>query len=162
MIANTLANNIFRPKKSELSSAVPEKVPANQLESYEQKLQDYEEQLAHLSQQKELHTLALKEMYQFLCKLDTSFKAEYKKLKDQIETEQVRSTKLIEITKGLWDIIELMDEEKPVEAEAFSKEVSELTELEVEILDESDSPPLDLKSLPKIEDLAPMMAAAIG
>ncbi len=125
----------------------------------EQKLVEYEEQLTHLTQQKELHTLALKEMYQFLCKLDTSFKEENQKLRDLIDLEQSRSTKLIEVTKGLWDIIELMDDGRPgpVERAAeLTREVEELSQLEVEISDESGD--LMPTNFPMIEDIAPMMA----
>ena len=128
----------------------------------EQKLVEYEEQLAHLSQQKELHTLALKEMYQFLCKLDTSFREENQKLRDLIEIEQSRSAKLIEVTKGLWDIIELMDDgnPRPIELTAeLSKEMEELRLIDVEITDESKSKLKKTSKFPHIDEIAPMMAA---
>ncbi len=128
----------------------------------EQKLVEYEEQLAHLSQQKELHTLALKEMYQFLCKLDSSFKEENQKLRDLIEIEQARSAKLIEVTKGLWDIIELMDDGNPrpiaLTAE-LSKEMEELQLLDVEVSDESKATLSKKDKFPHIDEIAPMMAA---
>ena len=126
----------------------------------EQKLSAYEAQLAHLSQQKELHTLALKEMYQFLCKLDTSFKAENQKLRALIEVEQSRSAKLIEVTRGLWDIIELMDDgnPRPLElTEELSREMAELQLVDVEITDESTA--TQENNFPHIDEIAPMMAA---
>ena len=154
-----VAKNLFRPRpaaahQSRVSTASPE-TPC------EKKLIDYEEQLAYLSQQKELHTLALKEMYQFLCKLDTSFRKENQKLRDLIDREQSRSEKLIEVTKGLWEIIELMDDGQPAQkamASALTREVEELANIEIEIMDESDSD-LPGSIYPEIAQIAPMMAA---
>jgi hypothetical protein len=75
----------------------------------EDKLASCEVQIEHLQEQKELHARALKEMYQYLCKLDASFRAENKRLQAQLEEERERSNQLIEITKDLWEIIEQLD-----------------------------------------------------
>lgn len=125
----------------------------------QEKILEYEEQLSHLSQQKELHTLALKEMYQFLCKLDASFRAENQNLRDLIKIEQERSAKLIEVTKGLWEIIDLMDSGKGSDSKklaGLTKDVAYLSQQEIEITDESESRSLDF---PRINDIAPMMEA---
>ncbi len=151
-----VAKNLFRPRQAVNRNDMFQQAPATTPASYAQKQQEHEEQLAHLSQQKELHTLALKEMYQFICKLDNSFREENQKLRDQIAVEQNRSAKLIEVTKGLWDIIELMDdgEAKPLDlAEELTREVKQLAALEVEISDESDD------NFPNVSDIAPMIAA---
>ena len=162
-----VAKNLFRARHTMYDSNNPladVKPPSTKRAATpcEQKLKDYEEQLAHLSQQKELHTLALKEMYQFLCKLDTSFKEENQKLRDLIEIEQSRSAKLIEVTRGLWDIIELMDDgnPRPVDlTEELSREMEELQAIDVEITDESDAVLPGSKKFPHIDEIAPMMAA---
>ena len=125
----------------------------------QEKILEYEEQLSHLSQQKELHTLALKEMYQFLCKLDTSFRTENQNLRDLIKIEQERSAKLIEVTKGLWEIIDLMDSGQSSDTEklaGLTRDVEYLAQQEIEITDESESRSIDF---PKIKDIAPMMEA---
>ena len=156
-----VAKNLFRPRHTMNIDDTLKQSADRTLSPCEQKLIEYEEQLAHLSQQKELHTLALKEMYQFLCKLDTSFKEENQKLKDLIEIEQSRSAKLIEVTKGLWDIIELMDDGKPGPAylaAALTKDVAALTNLEVEVSDESISAITKSSNFPQIEEMAPLMA----
>ena len=83
------------------------------------------------------------------------------KLKDLIEIEQSRSAKLIEVTKGLWDIIELMDDGKPGPAylaAALTKDVAALTNLEVEVSDESISAITKSSNFPQIEEMAPLMA----
>lgn len=157
-----VAKNLFRPRQAiSRNQSFQEATPQSPV-SPEQKLAEYEEQLSHLSQQKELHTLALKEMYQFLCKMDTSFREENQKLRDLIEVEQARSSKLIEVTKGLWDIVELIDDGKATSVDLtaeITKEVRELAKLEVEILDESTPTLAEHNDLPKISDMAPMMEA---
>ena len=157
-----VAKNLFRPRHALNRGDMLQQATNKTLSPCEQKLIEYEEQLAHLSKQKELHTLALKEMYQFLCKLDTSFKEENLKLKDLIEIEQSRSAKLIEVTKGLWDIVELMDDGKPGPANlaaTLTREVKELTNLEIEVSDESHKVPVENSVFPQIEEIAPSMAA---
>ncbi|MEZ4699280.1 MAG: DUF2046 domain-containing protein [Rhodothermales bacterium] len=77
--------------------------------SCEDQLNACRTEIEHLQEQKELHARALKEMYQYLCKLDTSFRAENKRLQSQLEEERERSNQLIEITKDLWEIIEKLD-----------------------------------------------------
>ncbi|MDZ4698151.1 MAG: hypothetical protein SH809_00480 [Rhodothermales bacterium] len=77
--------------------------------SCEEKLASCELHITHLQEQKELHARALKEMYQYLCKLDVSFRAENKRLQSQLEEERERSNQLIEITTDLWEIIEKLD-----------------------------------------------------
>lgn len=157
-----VAKNLFRPRQAiSRNESFQQATPKGPV-SCEEKLAEYEEQLSHLSQQKELHTLALKEMYQFLCKMDTSFREENQKLRDLIEVEQSRSAKLIEVTKGLWDIVELMDDGKatPVDLTAeITKEVRELAKLEVEIMDESVPALLDSDNHPNISEIASMMEA---
>ncbi len=93
------------------ADAAPETPAAEsgELASCEEKLASCELQITHLQEQKELHARALKEMYQYLCKLDTSFRAENKRLQSQLEEERERSNQLIEITKDLWEIIEKLD-----------------------------------------------------
>lgn len=158
-----VAKNLFRPRQAVNRNDTFKQETDTKASLCEQKLLEYEEQLAHLSQQKELHTMALKEMYQFLCKLDNSFREENQKLRDLIELEQSRSAKLIEVTKGLWDIVELMDDGKPGPidlAEELTREVKALENLEVEITDESKN--LGVSSdFPKISDIAPMMEAVV-
>lgn len=152
-----VAKNLFRPRQAINRNDMFQQAPPVTPASYAQKQKEYEEQLAHLSQQKELHTLALKEMYQFICKLDTSFREENKKLREQIAVEQSRSAKLIEVTRGLWDIIELMDdgEPKPMDLAAeLTREVKQLAALEVEISDESEA-----ENFPNVSEIAPMIAA---
>ncbi len=107
--------------------------------------------------------MALKEMYQFLCKLDTSFREENQKLRELIAFEQERSAKLIEVTKGLWDIVELMDDGQPGPidlAEELTREVKALENLEIEVSDESSDEEIS-NSFPKISDIAPMMEAVV-
>lgn len=155
-----VAKNLFRPRQPRQFKSESPSTPIDQPSTCEEKLAEYEEQLAHLSQQKELHTLALREMYQFLCKLDASFREENQKLKDLIAIEQARSAKLIEVTKGLWDIIELMDDGRPGPvdlAEELTREVRELANMEIEISDESESSYPD--KFPSISEIAPMMEA---
>ena len=93
------------------ADAAPETpgIESGELASCEEKLASCELQITHLQEQKELHARALKEMYQYLCKLDTSFRAENKRLQSQLEEERERSNQLIEITKDLWEIIEKLD-----------------------------------------------------
>ena len=158
-----VAKNLFRPRQAvnRNDTFKPDSDP--NASPCEQKLQEYEEQLTHLSQQKELHTMALKEMYQFLCKLDTSFREENQKLRDLIAFEQERSAKLIEVTKGLWDIVELMDDGQPGPidlAEELTREVKALENLEIEVSDESTEEDIS-NSFPKISDIAPMMEAVV-
>ena len=125
----------------------------------DERLQDLEEHLNHLTQQKDLHTLALKEMYQFLCKLDANFRAENEQLRSMIRAEQERSAQLIEVTKGLWEIIEMMDNNG---ADSYhrihvNQNVEELAQIEVEITDESENKTLDRSA---IDQLMPMVAAS--
>ena len=117
---------------------------------------ELEEHLAHLTQQKDLHTLALKEMYQFLCKLDASFREENQKLRAMIKAEQERSSQLIEVTKGLWEIIEMMDNsnQEATPLINLTQNVEELAQFEVEVTDESENQSLD-RSL--IDQLMPMV-----
>lgn len=124
----------------------------------ENRIKELEEHLAHLTQQKDLHTLALKEMYQFLCKLDNSFRAENEKLRSLIKAEQERSSQLIDVTKGLWEIIEMMDNDKEESTRLINltQNVEELSHFEVEITDESENQSLD-RSL--IDQLMPMVEA---
>lgn len=125
----------------------------------EDRVKDLEEHLTHLTQQKDLHTLALKEMYQFLCKLDANFRAENEHLRSLIRAEQERSTQLIEVTKGLWEIIEMMDNNSAESSRLINltQNVEELSQLEVEITDESENKTLD-RSL--IDRLMPMVEAS--
>ena len=155
-----VAKNLFRPRQPRQFNNDAPSTSLSQPTTCEEKLAEYEEQLTHLSQQKELHTLALREMYQFLCKLDASFREENQKLKDMIEIEQARSAKLIEVTKGLWDIIELMDDGRPGPvdlAEELTREVRALANMEVEISDESETSYSD--KFPSISEIAPMLEA---
>ena len=123
------------------------------------RLSELEEHLAHLSQQKDLHTLALKEMYQFLCKMDATFRVENQKLHDMIRAEQQRSAQLIEVTKGLWDIIEMMDDAQEESSRLIdlTQEVEELAQFEVEITDESHR---DLPDRSEIDKLMPIVEAS--
>lgn len=125
----------------------------------EDRVKDLEEHLTHLTQQKDLHTLALKEMYQFLCKLDANFRAENEHLRSLIRAEQERSAQLIEVTKGLWEIIEMMDNNSTESTRLIdlTQNVEELSQLEVEITDESENKTLD-RSL--IDRLMPMVEAS--
>ena len=124
----------------------------------EDRINDLEEHLTHLTQQKDLHTLALKEMYQFLCKLDTNFRAENEQLRSLIKAEQQRSAQLIEVTKGLWEIIEMMDNnsEESSRLMTLTQNVEELAQFEVEVTDESENQNLD-RSI--IDKLMPMVEA---
>lgn len=81
-------------------------------DSIEEKLAFYEGQLSQLAEQKNLHAQALKEMYQFLCKIDAHFRSEIQQLRDELQTEKQRSANLFEMTKDLWEIVEDMEEEK--------------------------------------------------
>ena len=123
------------------------------------RIRDLEEHLAHLTQQKDLHTLALKEMYQFLCKLDANFRAENEQLRSMIKAEQERSAQLIEVTKGLWEIIEMMDDhtEESPRLVSLTQNVEDLAQFEVEITDESENKTLD-RSV--IDRLMPMVEAS--
>jgi hypothetical protein len=135
------------------ASATPALTPC------QEKILEYEEHLSYLSQQKELHTLALKEMYQFLCKLDSSFRAENQKLRDLIKIEQERSAKLIEVTKGLWEILDLIDsgrkEESPRLA-GLTRDVEDLARMEKEVAEKTEHTALDF---PHIKNILPMMEA---
>lgn len=124
----------------------------------ENRINDLEEHLTHLTQQKDLHTLALKEMYQFLCKLDANFRSEQDHLLSLIKAEQERSAQLIEVTKGLWDIIEMMDNNSEESAGLIklTRNVEELAQFEVEITDESENKSLDRS---EIDRLMPMVEA---
>ena len=124
----------------------------------ENRINDLEEHLTHLTQQKDLHTLALKEMYQFLCKLDANFRSEHEHLLSLIKAEQERSAQLIEVTKGLWDIIEMMDNNSEESAGLIklTRDVEELAQFEVEITDESENKSLDRS---EIDRLMPMVEA---
>ena len=81
-------------------------------DSIEEKLALYDEQLNQLAEQKNLHAQALKEMYQFLCKIDAHFRSEIQQLRDELQTEKQRSANLFEMTKDLWEIVEDMEEQK--------------------------------------------------
>ena len=118
----------------------------------EERINDLEEHLTHLTQQKDLHTLALKEMYQFLCKLDANFRAETEHLRSKLRAEQERSAQLIEVTKGLWEIIEMMDNntEESTRLMSLTQNVEELAQFEVEITDESANKTLDRSPIDKI------------
>ncbi len=155
MVAKKLFRR-YQPGTDTLSNE-SEVTPA--LTPCQEKILEYEEQLSHLSQQKELHTLALKEMYQFLCKLDASFRAENQNLRDLIKVEQERSAKLIEVTKGLWEIIDLMDSGQSSDSEklaGLTRDVEYLAQQDIEITDESESRSINF---PHINDIAPMMEA---
>ena len=123
------------------------------------RITELEEHLSHLTQQKELHTLALKEMYQFLCKLDASFREENQKVRALIKAEQERSSQLIEVTKGLWEIIEMMDnnDEEATRLINLTQNVEDLAQYDVEVSDESENQSLD-RSL--IDKLMPMVEAS--
>lgn len=116
------------------------------------RVRDLEEHLAHLTRQKDLHTLALKEMYQFLCKLDANFRAENEHLRSLIKAEQERSAQLIEVTKGLWEIIEMMDNntEESAKLMNLTQNVEELAQFEVEVSDESENEALDRSGIDKL------------
>ena len=118
----------------------------------EDRMSDLEEHLTHLTQQKDLHTLALKEMYQFLCKLDANFRSENEHLRTLIKAEQERSAQLIEVTKGLWEIIEMMDNtsEESTRLINLTQNVEELAQFEVEITDESENKSLDRSAIDKL------------
>lgn len=92
------------------AEATPEPVfETNPTSPCEEQLDACRTEIAHLQEQKVLHARALKEMYQYLTKLDASFRAENKRLQSLLDEERERSTQLIEITKDLWDLIEKMD-----------------------------------------------------
>lgn len=154
-----VAKKLFRRYQPGTDTLPDESEVTPALTPCQEKILEYEEQLSHLSQQKELHTLALKEMYQFLCKLDASFRAENQNLRDLIKVEQERSAKLIEVTKGLWEIIDLMDSGQSSDSEklaGLTRDVEYLAQQDIEITDESESRSL---SFPRINDIAPMMEA---
>ena len=147
-------------KKEHLNGHSHTPPPPNRARSpHIERIQELEEHLAHLSQQKELHTLALKEMYQFLCKLDSTFKAENQRLHDLLVVEQQRSAQLIEVTKGLWEIIEMIDDNRQTTTRhsELLQEVEELTQYDVEISDESGTERPDRS---RIDSLMPMVEAA--
>ena len=97
-------------------------------------------------------------MYQFLCKLDTNFRTENEHLRSLIKAEQERSAQLIEVTKGLWEIIEMMDNnsEESNRLINLTQNVEELAQFEVEITDESENESLDRSGIDK---LMPMVEA---
>ena len=74
------ANTRFRKNKKTADNSVPGRDQRAKLSAHQELLYDVEERLMHLSRQKDLHGLALKEMYQFLRKLNASYTAEHKKL----------------------------------------------------------------------------------
>ena len=150
--------NLFHRDPKTVDTLDIESSEKSELSICEERLVAYEEQLSHLSQQKELHTLALKEMYQFLLKLDTSVREENKKLRALIKVQQERSEKLIEVTQGLWEIIETMDDNKEEASRLIdlTRNVEELARFEVEITDESQNTELDLSGL---DAITPMMEA---
>ena len=154
-----MVSNLFRRHQSLANTMVADPEEAPDHSDCGEKLREYEEQLTYLSQQKELHSLALKEMYQFLIKLDTSVREEHKKLRTLIKMEQERSEQLIEITKDLWEIIESIDDGHGSANRLIdlTRDVEELTQLEVEVTDESENPAFQLANL---EKFAPMMSAA--
>ena len=140
--------------------ALPKETGAHQARTIrENRIAELEEHLAHLTQQKDLHTLALKEMYQFLCKLDANFREENQKLRTMIKAEQERSSQLIEVTKGLWEIIEIMDNnnEEATRLINLTQNVEELSQYEVEVTDESENQSLDRTFIDK---LMPMVEAS--
>ncbi len=126
---------------------------------FEERMSDFEEHLAHLSKQKELHSLALKEMYQFLCKLDASYRAETQRLQELIKAEQNRSAKLVEITKGLWEIIEMMDKnaKEPVQLANLSKDIERFNAVENEAVGASNRAFADRRP---IDEIMPMVGAS--
>ena len=135
-----------------------QKTPQRPRTVREDRISDLEEHMTHLTQQKDLHTLALKEMYQFLCKLDANFRTENEQLRSMIKAEQVRSSQLIEVTKGLWEIIEMMDDNSEESSRLINltQNVEELAQFEVEITDESENKTLDRSA---IDTLMPMVEA---
>ena len=94
----------------------------------------YQGQLEHLKKQKDLHALALKEMYQFMCKIETTYREENQKLQDQLREQQERSARLIEVTTGLWEIIEMLDgyQEASSRMKELNKEVKELAQMDMQ------------------------------
>lgn len=152
-----MVTNIFRRHQPQALADQPLPDTATRRSTCEEKLRDYEEQLAYLTQQKELHTLALKEMYQFLIKLDTSVREEHRRLHALIESEHERSEKLIEVTKGLWEIIEMMDNGESDTARLIdlTRDVEALAQFDVEVTDESNGDSPRARPLRK-------MAAAVG
>ena len=114
-----MTKNFLRKLMS--AEAAPETGPAplGENATCEEKLAACEQQIDQLREQKELHARALKEMYQYLCKLDASFRSENKRLQAQLEEERERSNQLIDITNELWEIIEKLDESGASTADFF-------------------------------------------
>ncbi len=114
-----MTKNFLRKLMNAEAAPETEQIPLGENATCEEKLVACEQQIDQLREQKELHARALKEMYQYLCKLDASFKSENKRLQAQLEEERERSNQLIEITNELWDIIEKLDESGDATSEFF-------------------------------------------
>jgi hypothetical protein len=140
------------------ADAAPETAVAQTGESTscEEKLAACELQIAHLQEQKDLHARALKEMYQYLCKLDVSFRADNKRLQSQLEEERERTNQLIEITKDLWEIIEKLDGNGVTTADLFPLPE---TKREVPAGDGANTL-ISLERVPELPELENLMAFA--